>query len=682
MKKILLLILLINNFTSFAQSFNLQTGINFYEAGKFDESLDFLTKEITQNPKESQAYFYNSLIYLEKEELAKALTQVNLAIQFNPSIDTLKRKYWETKGNIYVKLKDTAKFENAYEQAMKIAPSHVDVYIHRAKNYFDLNMYEKALPDLKKALEIDEVNPEALVLIGRVYEKQKKYKELLKQSEYLIQLNLELPRAYILKSYAHFYLHQYDEAIINAYNTLALDPKNVAMQDNYVTYAKKNFTLALAKIDMLIKESPLNHTLLSIRSQIFTDKKDYFKAIRDYNKILDLCPYDEIANYYSLRGLVYEDMGKYQFAIHDYTKSISYDTTGSAYEFGYRGNAYRLIGNYTAAIKDFNQAIKIAPEKSWTYFFRALVKEEFLHDSLGGLADYNASIDLDKNYVYAYLRRGRLLAKKLGQPLKAKSDFMKIIEIDTLLEDSGNVRQLAYFELGQYEKAKESLQKIIQANPTEENYFNGACLYSLMKMNKESLAYLDTCLQKGYRNFDHIVKDHDLDYVRNSNDFKTLVAKWKAKFDREQNGLKTDLPSKKINASKTRTYKIPFKPQGWGTFEIASKVNGLPLQMMFDTGAGDISISQTEVDFMLKNGIISENDFTGERTYELANGALEVCKTLVFKKVELGGLVLENVHAAVTKNKNAEMLFGQSAMSRYGKITIDNKKKEIIIVTK
>ena len=51
------------------------------------------------------------------------------------------------------------------------------------------------------------------------------------------------------------------------------------------------------------------------------------------------------------------------------------------------------------------------------------------------------------------------------------------------------------------------------------------------------------------------------------------------------------------------------------------------------------------------------------------------------KKVEFGGLILKNVLAAVSKNKDVGMLFGQSAMTRYGKITIDNKKKEIIIVT-
>jgi len=174
MKKILLIIILINNFTSFSQSYNLQTGINFYDAGKYDESLDFLNKEIAQNPKESQAYFYNSLIYVEKDELAKALTQVNLAIQFNQTNDTLLCKYWQAKGNVYVKLKDTLKFENAYEKAIKLAPTNVDVYVHRATNYFLLEMYEKALTDIKKALDIDEVNSDALFLKVKIYEKQKK----------------------------------------------------------------------------------------------------------------------------------------------------------------------------------------------------------------------------------------------------------------------------------------------------------------------------------------------------------------------------------------------------------------------------------------------------------------------------------------------------------------------------
>ncbi len=51
----------------------------------------------------------------------------------------------------------------------------------------------------------------------------------------------------------------------------------------------------------------------------------------------------------------------------------------------------------------------------------------------------------------------------------------------------------------------------------------------------------------------------------------------------------------------------------------------------------------------------------------------------MLREVEIGGLVLRNVRASVSKNRTAGMLFGQSAMGRYGKITIDNQKKQIIL---
>jgi len=56
-----------------------------------------------------------------------------------------------------------------------------------------------------------------------------------------------------------------------------------------------------------------------------------------------------------------------------------------------------------------------------------------------------------------------------------------------------------------------------------------------------------------------------------------------------------------------------------------------------------------------------------------------IAETVLLKKVELGGLILKNVFAAVIDNPEAGMLFGQSAMGRYATITIDNLKQQIVI---
>lgn len=79
---------------------------------------------------------------------------------------------------------------------------------------------------------------------------------------------------------------------------------------------------------------------------------------------------------------------------------------------------------------------------------------------------------------------------------------------------------------------------------------------------------------------------------------------------------------------------------------------------------------------------MSANDITGTSSYRIANGDIEVGTTIVFRKVDFGGLVLKNVKASVIENKNAPLLFGQSALSKYGKITIDNQKKVITITSK
>jgi aspartyl protease family protein len=82
---------------------------------------------------------------------------------------------------------------------------------------------------------------------------------------------------------------------------------------------------------------------------------------------------------------------------------------------------------------------------------------------------------------------------------------------------------------------------------------------------------------------------------------------------------------------------------------------------------------------MLKNGYLTEQDFIGSNNYYTANEDMIEARTVMLRQVEIGGLVIKNVLAAVIKNRKAGMIFGQSALSRYGKITIDNLKKQIVL---
>jgi clan AA aspartic protease (TIGR02281 family) len=123
---------------------------------------------------------------------------------------------------------------------------------------------------------------------------------------------------------------------------------------------------------------------------------------------------------------------------------------------------------------------------------------------------------------------------------------------------------------------------------------------------------------------------------------------------------------------------IQLEKQG-GVYMIPCKVNGLPLKFIFDTGASDVTLSITEALFMLKNGFITESDFTGKEKYRVANGEVEEGYTLVLRDIDIEGMHLTNVEASIIESSNAPLLLGQSALNKLGVFHFDYAKNTLTI---
>ena len=108
-----------------------------------------------------------------------------------------------------------------------------------------------------------------------------------------------------------------------------------------------------------------------------------------------------------------------------------------------------------------------------------------------------------------------------------------------------------------------------------------------------------------------------------------------------------------------------------GVYLVPIKVNGLDLEFIFDTGASIISLSSAEALVMLRQGQITEEDIAGETQFQDATGGISVGTIVRLRTVEIGGIVLHNVEASVVDNIQAPLLLGQTALSKFGKVTID-----------
>lgn len=114
-----------------------------------------------------------------------------------------------------------------------------------------------------------------------------------------------------------------------------------------------------------------------------------------------------------------------------------------------------------------------------------------------------------------------------------------------------------------------------------------------------------------------------------------------------------------------------------GVFQIPVDVDGVKMFFIFDTGASIISISETEANFLWKQGKLTKDDIVGTANFSDANGDISEGTIIILTTVKIGDRVLKNVEASVVHNLNAPLLFGQSALGKFGKISIDNNRGEI-----
>lgn len=140
---------------------------------------------------------------------------------------------------------------------------------------------------------------------------------------------------------------------------------------------------------------------------------------------------------------------------------------------------------------------------------------------------------------------------------------------------------------------------------------------------------------------------------------------------REQAGEKRYATPKK-----TKENVVKMRRSG-GVYFVPIVVNGVSMEFIFDTGASTISISATEALFLYKQGKLRDEDFLGTSQFMDATGTISEGTVIVLRSIQIGSKVLRNVEASIVHSLDAPLLLGQSALNRFGNISIDYGREEI-----
>lgn len=674
MRNFILLILLLCSSAMFADnikrpdSYNFTRGIEAAKNKNYEEALDYFNKEIAEHPDNGYAFLWIAVVRNYNEEFGRALTSANIAVKKIPAKDKeYKSSAFSTRAKVYLNLEDTVQALKNYAQAISIMPEDDEIYNARAQVYYEQRMYDLADKDYQRMIALKEGDVLGYMGIGRNANAQKKYREAIKQFDFVNKLAPDYSSAYSFRAESYIGLKKYSEALDDVITALSLDHNAKAFYE-LQQLADSAFEQTIAKLKVQRLKEPNDASWLYDLGLVYEIAKKYEKAISYYKESLGK-ESNAIATFRI--ASCYNDIGDFEKAIDYCNQSLALDSTDISTLYS-KANFLNDAGRSDEAIETMSRYIAKDPENAWGYYRRGWFKDN-AGDINGAIEDYTMAITLGPD-AYFYMSRGKLYQMENEQD-KARADLLKAIELDSIPEKA-DCAHYAYYYLGDKAKAIEILNKVLAANPSE-NYYDAACLYSIMDEKEKAIAYLRVALEAGYRKFAHINRDRDLNNIRNTAEFKALIKEYEEKHQQE---IASD-DAEDDSAYEMKVEEIPFTKDG-GVCKVKCSINGLPLHFIFDTGAADVSISTIEASFMAKNDYLSPSDIIGKQNYMTADGNIIEGTVVNLKDVKLGSLHLNNIKASVVRNQSAPLLLGQSVLSKLGKIEIDNAKKVLRITHK
>lgn len=651
-------------------SYNYQRGVEAIQNKNMEEALEYLNKEIEDNPKNGYAYSWIAMVRAQQNEYGRALTSADLAIKNLPKKDAEYLYFaYETRALVYAELQDTVKALADYTTAIKVMPEKDDAYEKRAQIYYEQEKYDLADADYRKLISLDRGGVMGYMGIGRNRNAQKRWDEAIEQFNYVANLYNDYASVYSFRAEAYMGKEKWAEATDDIVKALSISGDNKAfalMQE----LKEPAFSMLKAKMKIQGTKNPNNAYWPYCIGVMHENSEEYEKAIPFYEEAQR-----KDADDMNLRRIAqcYYEMGDYDKALKSINQAIDLDSTKVQY-IPFKANVLYEMGNAKDAIAEWDKHQQLYPEYGFGYYRRGWFKS-LSGDEEGAIEDFTMSVTLDPDYSYSYVSRGDVYARQ-GKTELAKADFLKVIEIEDSPEKY-ECLHYAYQGLGETDKAIEAIDTIIARDSDKKgNYYDASCLYSRMKNKDKALEYLEKCLEMGYNRFAHIRVDHDMDFLRDTPEFKALIEKYESAAR-----LKFSHSSENTTVGEQVTTEVPFTKEN-GICNVKCKINDLPLYFVFDTGASTVSLSMVEATFMMKNGYLDKKDVIGSQYFLDANGNVSEGTTLNINRVDFGGLKLENVRASVVRNQKAPLLLGQSVLGRLGKIEIDNEKRVLKITNK
>lgn len=389
-------------------------------------------------------------------------------------------------GMLYLKIGKSELAQAHLERAKTLDPNNANVRYTLAESY-EQEAPDTAIEEYKQAAELGNTKIDLLLKLAESYRQEKNFEKFQEIAQQILAMDANHPEI-------HYELS-------NFYDEKSNRKKRAGEEDE----AAKLFELAIEHANTAAEQAP-NVAAYHLKLATFYDRQKQLKAIRFYDKAIELDPYNAEAYYrrglfmsnytfgearvllydpkdvmddlqkaiqldpnlagahYAL-GVAYDRMGNVQKAMVEFEKAGNLDH-GDSRPHLYLGEKYANAGQFQLAISAFAKAIKSDPEN-----VEALKDYAFLclaHDEERGWRQAKRALEkaiqirpndpeILMNYGYTLY-----LSKKNHE---AVDHYLRSIELKPDWQLSRYNLAIAYEQIGKKELALAEYQKVVKLDP-------------------------------------------------------------------------------------------------------------------------------------------------------------------------------------------------------------------------
>jgi len=282
-----------------------------------------------------------------------------------------------------------------------------------------------------------------------------------------------------------------------------------------VSYWKDSITLFTHTLNVTENNDEI-HSDIAVP---FIEKNDLEASIFHLNEALKINP--NCATAHSNLGVVLTMEGKSQEAIGHFEQAIRIKP--ELYTAHYNlGRAFYFQNRIDESIQELNETLVLnnQHEDAKKLLELALIKKRQIDNIIAKMKE-NLRID-PKNAELNYSLAEVYLSK--GDTNNAINYYEKSLLINPNQLQVLNTLAVLYSHCGEYDNALNSLQKIVVLKPNDPDvYYNMACIFSRQRKNDDAIHALKQAINYGFRRWDILKKDADLENIRQMDFYRSLM---------------------------------------------------------------------------------------------------------------------------------------------------------------